>query len=76
MKIKLNRWYRMAGNKYIDNDIQQKYEYYDYGHALEILHECFPAEWREIQDSLRKLKLTSDDITKSGGKRITYPKKV
>jgi len=34
----------MADNKYIDNDIQQKYEYYDYGHALEILHECFPAE--------------------------------
>ena len=65
----------MAGNKYIDNDIQQKYEYYDYGHALEILHECFPAEWREIQDSLRKLKLTSDDITKSGGNESPIPKK-
>lgn len=65
----------MADNKYIDNDIQQKYEYYDYGHALEILHECFPAEWQEIQDSLRRLKLTSDDITKSGGNESPIPKK-
>ena len=42
---------------------------------MEILHECFPAEWQEIQDSLRRLKLTSDDITKSGGNESPIPKK-
>ena len=57
----------MADKKYIDKDIQLKYEYYDYGHALEILHESFPVEWKEIQESLRKLMLTTSDISKSGG---------
>lgn len=65
----------MADNKYIDNDIQQKYEYYDYGHALEILHESFPVEWHEIQESLRKLKLTPSDVSKSGGNESPIPKK-
>ena len=65
----------MTDNKYIDKDIQQKYEYYDYGHALEILHESFPAEWNEIQESLRKLKLTPADISKSGGNESPIPKK-
>ena len=32
--------------KYIDSDIQSKYEFFDYGHALEILHESFPEEWK------------------------------
>lgn len=31
-------------NKYIDSDIQSKYEFFDYGHSLEILHESFPEE--------------------------------
>lgn len=39
----------LASKKYIDLDIQSKYEFFDYGHALEILHESFPAEWKEIQ---------------------------
>lgn len=65
----------MSIDKYVDRDIQLKYEYYDYGHALEILHESFPAEWDEIQESLRKLELTPDDISKSGGNESPIPKK-
>ena len=41
-----------ADKKYIDSDILSKYEFFDYGHALEILHESFPEEWREIQVAL------------------------
>lgn len=61
--------------KYIDSDIRNKYEFFDYGHALEILHESFPEEWNEIQTALRRLKLTVSDISKSGGNESPIPKK-
>ena len=66
----------MAVNeKYIDSDIQSKYEFFDYGHALEILHGSFPEEWNEIQAALRQLKLSLDDISKAGGNESPVPKK-
>ncbi len=61
--------------KYIAPDILDRFEYRDYGHALEILHESFPEEWREIQDCLRKLKLTVQDVVQSGGNESPIPKK-
>ena len=60
---------------YIDSDIGEKFEYHDYGHALEILHASFPKEWKEIQESLRRLELTVDDISKAGGNESSIPKK-
>lgn len=63
-----------ADRKYIDSDIQSKYEFFDYGHALEILHESFLEEWKEIQAALRHLKLTVDDISKAGGNESPIPK--
>ena len=65
----------MSVKKYIDADILEKYEFRDYGHALEILHESFHEEWREIQDCLRKLKLTIQDISTAGGNESPIPKK-
>lgn len=61
--------------KYVDMLIRQRYEYRDYGHALEILHESYPREWHEIQDSLQRLYLTEDDILKAGGNESPIPKK-
>ena len=61
--------------KYIDSDIQGKYEFSDYGHALEILHESFHEEWGEIQEALRRLQLSIDDILKAGGNESPIPKK-
>ena len=65
----------LASKKYINLDIQSKYEFFDYGHALEILHESFPEEWKEIQVALRQLKLTLADISKAGGNESPIPKK-
>ncbi len=62
-------------NKYIDQDLLSKFEFYDYGHALEILHESFPNEWGEIQEALRKLKVTVSDLLKAGGNESPIPKK-
>jgi len=64
-----------VNNKYIDPDIQFKYEFFDYGHALEILFESFSEEWKEIQETLRQLKLTVHDISKAGGNESPIPKK-
>ncbi len=65
----------MEIEKYIDNDLLYKYEFYNYGHALEILHNAFPAEWRELQECLRQLKLTVTDIKTAGGNESPIPKK-
>ena len=62
-------------DKYVDNDLLSRFEFFNYGHALEILHNAFPIEWDELQDCLRKLKLTLADIKKSGGNESPIPKK-
>ncbi len=53
--------------KYIDRDILEIFEFYNYGLALEIMYDAYPEEWKEIQGCLRELKLTVADIRKSGG---------
>ena len=65
----------MDSNRYIAEDIREKYEFYNYGHALEILHESFPEEWAELQECLRQLRLTREDILTSGGNESPIPKK-
>ena len=59
----------------MENDLRNRFEFYNYGHALEILHDAFPAEWEELQECLRKLELTLADIKKSGGNESPIPKK-
>lgn len=65
----------MENEQYIDPAIMNKYEFHNYGHALEILNNAFPEEWKEIQDCLRKLKLTISDISTAGGNESPIPKK-
>lgn len=61
--------------KYVDNDLLSRFEFYNYAHALEILHDAFPIEWAELQECFRKLELTLADIKKSGGNESPIPKK-
>lgn len=61
--------------KYINSDLLSKFEFRNYGHALEILHDAFPEEWKELQECLRRLKLTVADIKKAGGNESPIPKK-
>ncbi len=65
----------MGVDKYMDEDILNKFEFYNYGHALEILHDAFEEEWKELQDCFRRLKLTLADIKKAGGNESPIPKK-
>ena len=36
--------------EYIAPDLLEKFEFYSYNHALEIITQAFPAEWSEIVD--------------------------
>ena len=65
----------MKNEKYIVRELLNKFEFYNYGHALEILHDAFPQEWEELQDCLMKLQLTLSDIKKAGGNESPIPKK-
>lgn len=65
----------MEFEQYIDKDILGKFEFYNYGHALEILHDAFPQEWHELQECLRRLQLTMADIRTAGGNESPIPKK-
>ena len=59
----------------IPQRLHEKFEFYNYGHALEILTEAFPEEWYELVDCFDKLTLTTDDIIKAGGNESPIPKK-
>lgn len=52
---------------YIQQELLTKFEFYNYGHALEILHNAFPAEWADLQLCLQTLHLTLADIKKREG---------
>lgn len=60
---------------YIDQELLHRFEFHNYGHALEILAQAFPEEWHEIQECLRNLQLSLDDIKTAGGNESPIPKK-
>lgn len=61
--------------RYIRPSIFEKYEFQNYGHALEILNEAYKEEWDEIQDCLEQLSITIDDLKAAGGNETAIPKK-
>lgn len=60
---------------YVENDLLDKFEFYSYNHAIEIITQAFPNEWAEITDCLRKLDVTTDDLREAGGNQTKIPKK-
>ena len=60
---------------YIEADLLDKFEFYNFNHAIEIITQAFPAEWGEIVDCLRKLDITTDDLRAAGGNETNIPKK-
>ena len=65
----------MEEKKYIQENLLGKFEFQNYGHALEILNEAFPEEWKEIQGCLEKLSISIDDIKAAGGNETAIPRK-
>lgn len=62
-------------NNYVSVELLHRYEFISYGHALEILAIGYAKQWQEIEDCLRKLVITKDEITTPGGSESAIPKK-
>lgn len=59
----------------LDNNLNNKYEFLNYGHALEILSEAFPEEWNEVKSCLTQIRISKKDILTAGGNESPIPKK-
>lgn len=62
-------------SRYVRPSLLEKFEFQNYGHALEILCEAFADEWNEIQDCLEKISISVDDLKAAGGNETAIPKK-
>ncbi len=62
-------------NSFISKELLEKYEFHNFGHALEILTQACPEEWEDLKTCLLNLSLSIDDIKKAGGNESPIPKK-
>lgn len=60
---------------YIRKSLLRKFEFQNYGHALEILSKSFPGEWNDLQDCLEQLSISKTDLLTAGGNETNIPKK-
>ena len=60
--------------KYIRSSLLERYEFFSYGHAIEILNEAYPEEWGEIQDCLERFRMCVNDLITAGGNESPMPK--
>lgn len=65
----------MSVEDYIEQDLLDRFEFYNYNHALEIITQAFPEEWANIVECLRTLEITTDDLRQAGGNETKIPKK-
>ena len=65
----------MVLEDWIAPELLEKFEFRNYNHALEIITQAFPEEWREIEECLRQLRITTDDLREAGGNETNIPKK-
>ena len=65
----------MKMEDYVSPELLEKFEFYNYNHALEIITQAFLQEWVELVDCLTKLSITTDDLRQAGGNETNIPKK-
>lgn len=62
--------------KYGEFRLYPYFEFYNYGHALEILAAAYPDEWDEIQKALMQFRISLDEIMAKSGNESPMPKKI
>ena len=67
--------YREPYFDFIDDELTDKYDFYNYNNAVEILANAFPNEWWELCDCLKKLEISVEDLREAGGNETNIPKK-
>ena len=61
--------------KRIPEELRKRYEFLDYGHALDILINGYPEEWNDIIGCLQELSISTSDILTAGGNKSPIPAK-
>lgn len=63
-------------DRYIAGDIRASFDVFSYRHAAAILATSFPNELEDLQEALRKFRISRRDIGMPGGNESVMPKKV
>ena len=66
----------MGIQDYISPELRDRYDFYNYNHALEILTQAFPGEWNDIKTFLSAFTITLRDLEESGGNESAIPVKL
>ena len=64
-----------ATDTIIPADLKAKFEFHNFGHALEILPQAYPAEWNDVVAALRAFSITTSEIKAGGGNESAIPKR-
>lgn len=59
----------------IPSDLRDKFEFHNFGHALEILPQACSEEWKDLLNALRALSIPLAEVTASGGNESAIPKR-
>lgn len=57
---------------YIDADLLDKFEFHNYNHAIEIITQAFPEEWREVVECLENSTLPQTIFVKRAETRLRF----
>ena len=60
----------------IPDNIDRKFDFKNYGNALEVLAYAYPNEWKDIADMLTQFEIYIDDLAESGGSETNIPGKI
>lgn len=60
----------------LPTDIESKFEFYNFGHAFEILTQACSTEWNDLMDCFHSLTIPVDDVMKAGGNESPIPKRL
>ena len=64
------------GKEKISEELLEKYDFYDYNYAIDILQGSFSECWKEIQESLLNFEILIEDLKAPGGNKSPIPKKL
>ena len=59
----------------IPKELQDKFEFHNFGHAWEILTQAYQEEWNDLIECFESLSFSMEDIRQAGGNESPIPKK-
>ena len=59
----------------LPEDLQKKFEFHNFGHALEILPQACPEEWNDLLAALRGFTIPLSEVIAAGGNESAIPKR-